>query len=301
VAQAQQLVPERIAALKTVVPAASMQASGAEPTTMNLDLCGVGPVTVRVPPAGSNASHSDLLPRPLFELPVLDAWTKVLATMEADPSERSRAAALVLRAQGLPRAKVGQSVPVTAMEVPQYALQLARMAASTRDASVLGWALSLCEAAPDAAECRALSAQQLVSLAPDDGRNWLLLAADDPTRRHEALRRAATAPIIGSLPALWPSVAAAAPEGLAPYILADLLSQAQVIVPGLPDRAMASSIGMCLVRPTPELRVICTALADAVQQRSQDLPTLGLGEVLGRRLGWSAEKVSAASTRRSAS
>jgi hypothetical protein len=287
----------RTATLAHAAPVVASNATEAAPTSINLDLCGVGPVTIRRPPKGSKEESFDALPRPLGHLARAEAWTQVLATMEADPTERSRAAALVLRASGLLWAEPSLLGPVSLPDTSPYVRQLAALAAHTRDAGVLRWALAVCDRGKDAAECQALSVQQLVALAPDDGRHWLLLAAADPKRRSEALRRAANAPTVGSMPPLWPAVNAAIPAGLPPYITQDLLLMALGVGYGLPDGSLFGVVRDC-ERARGEDRTTCLALADALYLRGQDLMALGIGRVLGERLGWPAERVAAARAER---
>lgn len=266
---------------------------------MNLDLCGVGPVTVSLPPAGNTSSSFDLLPRPLGELPRLEAWTKVLATMEADPSERSRAAALVLRAWGLPGGQEVSFTPVSLAGMEPYARLLVRLAASTHDVGVLQWALSLCELTPGVPECSRLSAEKLVQLDPDDGRHWLRFAAENPQQRQEALRRAVAAPRIGTTQALLPAVEAALPAGLPPYIKHDLLMQAHAIGMRSLDSGLLFATQHC-PRQGGGSPAICSALADALHDRGVDLITVVTGRALGERAGWPTDRIAASKAEQTA-
>lgn len=290
--QVLRIAPEGTDALRAALPAASRPGSDLGLATMDLDLCGVGPVTVRLLPAGSSGSSPELLPRPLRELPRLEAWTKVLATMEADPSERSRAAALVLRAWGLPGGQEPTFTSSSLSGMEPYARQLASMAANTRDVGVLQWAMSLCELTPRVFECSALSAEQLVLLEPDDGRHWLRLAAESPQRGNEALLRAVAAPKIGSQQPLLPAVDAALPTGVPPYIQHDLLMQAHAIGLRSVDGGLMFAAKFC-PRQGGESSTICAALADALHDRGTDLITHGVGRALGERSGWPADRVAA--------
>lgn len=56
---------------------------------------------MRLPPPGTADASLELLPRPLGQHARAEAWPRVLAEMDGSPTERSRAAALVLRASGL--------------------------------------------------------------------------------------------------------------------------------------------------------------------------------------------------------
>ena len=286
--------PARPVASTVAAPRASSAAAEAGPAGTRLDLCGVGPLPIRPPAKGSGPQSFEILPGPMGHLARVEAWRRVLTAMELDPSEHSRAAALVLRASGLLELEATSNFANRALQdgLP-HVLELARQAAGTRDAAVLQWALSLCERAPNAVECQALSVQQLVALAPDNGRNWLLLGKAYPQRQDEALQRAAAAPVIRSLPPLWPAVQAALPAGLPPYLMLDLAVQTIGIHAGLPDSASMNVFSACQ-RPRAAARAACMALADALHQRGQSLITVGIGVALGKRAGWPAEKVAAA-------
>lgn len=293
---AQRVVPvvlERAVAFPAALASAASKPSSAQPSTMNLQLCGVGPVTIRLPPKGAGAESFDPLPGPLGHLARAEAWHQVLAAMESNPSERSRAAALVLRASGLPEADAAMRPVQAPPDTVPVVRQLAELARSTRDAGVLQWALAVCKRYEGVAECQRLSAQQLVVLAPDDGRHWLLLAAVDPLRRKEALLRAAHASTIGVSPPLWPLVDAAAPATLPPYLLQDVLIEAVGVDAAMPDASLHAVATHCTGQGD-EQRTTCLALADALYLRGQDLLTQSVGRGVGKRHGWPTERVAAA-------
>lgn len=277
------------AAAASVLPVA---VAAPRPTQMSLDLCGVGPVSIRLPPPGAPDASFELLPRPLGQHARSEAWSRVLAALDASSADSSRAAALVLRASGLLYAEaspLAQTLPDTT----PYVRQLAALAGGTRDAGVLQWALSVCQRSPRLAECQALSVRDLVALAPEDGRNWLLLAAADAGKRDEALRRAASAPGMGVIPSLTPAVEDAAPPDLPPYLLQELLVHALGVESALVDPAMFGAFHHCRTA-SKEQRDSCAALADVLHQRGTDLLTLGLARSIGGLHGWSPERTARA-------
>lgn len=273
-------------------PQAPAAASAARPSQITLDLCGVGPVPVRLPPPGAADPSFELLPRPLGQHARAEAWARVLDAMDASPTERNRAAALVLRASGLFEAETSPLVQAMPDTTP-FVRQLAALAQGTRDAGVLQWALAVCERTPRLAECQALSVRELVVLAPEDGRNWLLLAAADAAGRDEALRRAASAPVIAAMPSLTPAIEAAAAADLPPYLLQDLLVHAVGVEAAQVNSRLFSALRHCR-EATGERRGTCLALADALQLRGPELTELGVAAGLGKRLGWSPDRVAAA-------
>lgn len=263
------------------------------PAQVSVELCGVGVMPIHVPAPGTAPESFELLPRPLGRDARVEAWEQVLRVLDASAADRDRAAALVLRASGLLDAEAALATLGRSIDTSAHIRQLALLGRQTRDAGVLQWALSVCERLPAAAECQAVSAHDLVHLAPEDGRHWLQLAAVDAEQRNEALRRAAQAPLMGVMPALTSAVRSAAPAGLPPYLLQELLVQAIGVQAALVDRAPYWALGYCRMA-SGEPRAACAALANTLEQRGPDLLSLGVSRIIGARVGWPAARVAAA-------
>ena len=259
------------------------RASGTGPLTV--ELCGVGRVDVKRPEAGQRLSPDERLPH-LFEHALAAAWPQVLAALEQSPVERGRAAALALRAAGLPE--------TDSRDPREFVRQLAQTAARSRDPQIYQWAWSLCTRAPEAPECRELSPQGWLDRAPDDVRGWLLLAQASAAQRDSALRRAAQAETAAPLPALIPWVDGAMPPGMPPYLRLEMLVQTVGIEAAFADRAYFFALAHC--RERSDARDICSALADNLARRGTDTFSLSMARALGRHAGWAPERIAAVDT-----
>lgn len=269
------------AAVSAAVLAPALTAASS-PTSLSLELCGVGRVSLKLSPHGQALPPDAALPH-LFQHAHEAAWPQVLAALDKNPSERGRAAALVLRASGLPGAVHPDRTALVR--------QLAQMAAHSPDPAVYQWAWTLCHRAQGQPECQALSPQGWAERAPNDLRGWLLLAQDDPAARPMALQRAAQARDVVALPPLTPWVDAAIPPGLPPYLRVDLLMQAVGVEAAFTDTAYFYALKHCV--ETPEARATCSALADNLAQRGSDSQSLSMARTIGRRVGWTPERVAA--------
>ncbi len=283
--------------MTTIRPApADPQANEAvvPPTQVTLELCGVGRMPISLPRDSGNEARWELLPRALGQYARTEAWARIVGTLDASPVERERAAAMVLRASGLLQAEAAPATLLQRSDTTPHVQQLATLARQTRDAGVLQWALALCEREPALEACKALTPRDLVALAPQDGRSWLLLAAADADRREEALQRAARAPAISSLPSLAAAVNSAAPASLPPYLRHELQLQALGVELALGDGLPLSFASRHCRQPANQSQSTCAAVAQALQERGPDLLAMVIGRRMGEVQGWSAARVAAA-------
>lgn len=295
---AMQLVPSRAASTPPVTPADAKQAtpaadrSASRPTQLALELCGIGRMSIALPDE-TEGERWELLPRPLGQYARAEAWDRITSTLDASPVDRERAAAMVLRASGLLDGEAAATQLARQSQTTAHVQQLAMLARQTRDVGVLQWALAICQREPALEACVALSPRDLVALAPQDGRNWLLLAAADAGRREEALRRAAQAPTIGSAPSLMVPIEAALPADLPPYLRHELQLQALGFEFALPDPSLSAAASHCR-RAEQNRSSTCGLLAEALQQRGPDLLAMVIGRKIGEGQGWAPTRVAAA-------
>lgn len=275
-------------------PTPAAASAAGRPTHLTLELCGIGRMSIPLPKDEAEGERWELLPRALGQYARAEAWDRVTTALDASPVERERAAAMVLRASGLLDAEAAAMQLTRRPQTTAHVQQLATLARETRDAGVLQWALALCQREPALEACKALSPRDLVALAPQDGRSWLLLAAADADRREEALQRAARAPKISSLPSLAAAVDSAAPASLPPYLRHDLQVQALGIELGLGDGWPWSFASRHCRQPENRGRPTCSALAEALQERGPDLLAMVIGRSMGESQGWPAARVTAA-------
>lgn len=278
--------PETLASQAVRAETQDVPAALADQTS--LELCGIGNVPMPRRISGREAESFELLPGPLGQWARAEAWPRVLAAMQASPLERARAAALVLQASGLLDDAASPAALSARHDTVPFARQLALMAHGTRDAGVLQWALAVCAREPGLAECQTLSAADLVAMAPEDGRSWLLLAAAEPARREEAMRRVAQAPVLSSRPTL--ASAMSPPPGLPPYLWLEMLVQFIGVEATFMDTSMLAVLRYCRA-VGDDGRAVCLALADTLALRGSDLMSLSVARSLGQSLGWPAARL----------
>jgi hypothetical protein len=263
------------------------------PTQIALELCGVGAVSIRLPAKASDRDSAGVLPRHLFDLASAQAWPRVVSALESSPTDRSRAAALVLRAAGLPEPNPAMSPAPQPADGLRYVGELAELGRSTRDPGVLQWALAVCARVPELPQCQAISPADLVALQPEDGWHWLRLGAADKARRDEALVQASQARYFGTEPSLAAAVEAAAPADLLPYLRQKLLIDAIGVQAALPGPVGGHWWFTACAKAASNNTATCLALADTLYMHGHDLRSLGWALGVGKRMGWSSERVKA--------
>lgn len=266
---------------------AHAQDAASTPALQAIEVCGVGSVR-RTGADAPRAGSLEALPPALGVYARREAWPRVLAHLDAWPSDRERATALALRASGLLDAEAQQSPGTVPPEevTDMAARQLAGMAAGTRDMAVLRMALAECRLHPRVTECGALSPQPLVRAEPEDGAHWLELAsvASRAGDRQAALQRAVQARRFSGMPSLVAAVDAAVPPDLPPYLRLELLVQALGIGLRWVDWAAMAPIALC--RDGTLAPAQCVALAEAMLAGAETLDGLSAAEAIGRRGGW---------------
>ncbi len=297
------------AALATARAAAGLKA--AEPVESVLELCGVGRLNLPLPLPEHSAQTPrvraawEALPPALAEPARRQAWLRVQAALSAPrQTERSRAASWVIQAHGpafgqaLQPASGQAETAATTAALPSPAVaaavrSLARLARNSRDATVVHWALAACsrEGQPSA-DCRRLSARDLVRLAPDDGMNWLRVAgqAGAGTAGDAALNKALQAGRFGGATGqLAQLVDAAWPDDLPGYLRLDLLRGSLLFEAGLARPALEAAAALCSAQAMdrPGRRAQCDALARQMLAQGREGGVLDTVASLASRLAWS--------------
>lgn len=296
------------AALATARTAAGLAPK--PPAEVVMNLCGVGRMTIPAAPAaaagtdtGPSQSTLGTLPEPLGKWALNEAWARLLTAMDdAAQPDRIRAAAQVLRAGGVEHEG---TEPVPA-EMQAAARKLARLARRTDDATVMTWALAVCQRTvrPDAnananVDCRRITARDLTRLAPEDASSWISLAALPKlaaAERESAWERAAKAPRwSGTEFRLAQALDEAWPAGLPDYLRVEMSVAAIGVEVALPDRTGWAILRLCSAQSLqqPDLRARCEALARNLQANGGSMRTQGLASGLGARLGWPEAELAA--------
>lgn len=279
-----------------------------------LDVCGVGLV---------KKSEWDAPARTEAMAAAFDRTRdRVAASLIARGDDTSRALGLALEIRG------GQIVrdevvkcdgadcpdPPDRIESPQAAMarmkanvaardQLARLAVNTRNAEVYGLAYSTCRFLNDAdagTACRMLSADQWARLDPDNGHLWMEVAVaarerGDRAAVLEAIHRAGQAKrfdsrfghfAAGLLERLPPDV-----SDLEAYELAGMMLSAESVSMG-GYQVLSAECSAAAVRDANRLQQ-CSAVAESLWRHGTDVVQLSLAQALGKRVGWSNERLDA--------
>lgn len=234
-------------------------------------------------------------PHPEMDAAVRGVKAHTLAAMRASPDELARAAALYL-----------DEVNAAARD------ELASMAVSTRDARVYALAVQVCGrryADTEPGTCRMLSAQQWSRLDRDNAVPWLSVAAQASARQDvaavaDAMHHIATARTADTGWAVVPAmVLAHAPDGDAAMLgtfqlLGDVIGiQAAVAIPGY--RAVTQYCGQEALRDANR-RQTCVDIAEVLANKSTTMIDQAIGAAIGKRVGWSAERLAAFNAERDA-
>ncbi|MBI5257868.1 MAG: hypothetical protein HY855_15290 [Burkholderiales bacterium] len=272
-----------IAAAAATAPAATPRpASPAAPEPGLVEVCGFG--AVRLP--------SDD-PNPLQRIPLaqrLAALEQAEARLGASALPAVRGAGLLIGARArLPGARAGVQ-------------QLARLAAGSQDPALYSLALRACRSWADAenGNCGLLSRAQWARLEPDNLQPWLALAAeaaarDDDEAEATAMRQAALArhsdERAGLLPALVAQGLAHAPplpRALA-HSLARSLQDGWTLTRSSHAEAWCSADALADASRRPT----CEAVAETLALHSTSLADVQSALMIGRHLGWPAERLRA--------
>ena len=298
------LAAERVGRAASAALATARAAAGLTPqppAEVVMDLCGVGRLTVPRPelmdPDKENVTNFETLPAPLGLWARTEAWPRVLAAMEeAAQPERTRAAAQVLRASGMLFAefRLGTQPALPVSEIAQATRSLARLARRTSDATVLSWALAMCEREQQpSVDCKRLSPRELSRLAPDEAQSWLALAfmpGISAAQRDAAMDKAAQAERLGGQSyQLTQAVDSVWPGDVPEYLRLDLLIQALAVDGAMAPQWLYPIARLCNQQALsdPQRALQCEAIARKLQTNETSLQALVFAAGLGKRLGWS--------------
>lgn len=235
----------------------------------------------------------------------------ILDRMRASPNELARAVAVVLSTitdQERRVAMLGLSPPCEGADCPvsesarkaaRHTIDaVARMAVSSTDPKVYGFAFGLCRsrAGSAAGACQMLSAEQWSRLDPGNAEPWqhILAAATargDAVAQDQALFRIAKAQrseagLFGAAGAVLDT----APDDDAAVLPVWGLAMEAFSIGPMP--MLGATKAMCRADALADAnrRQICTAVAETLAERSDTLLVRRLGESLGKEVGWPAER-----------
>lgn len=231
-----------------------------------------------------------------------------LGLMAASPSPRVQAAAHYYRigAAAAAAAGSGDGRP----EAAAHRDALARLAQTTDDAQVYAWAWRACRSAPEASPgaCMQVGAAQWTRIDPDNAEAWLA-AADEARRRKDdaALDDAMFHVAAAERHDPGRAVLAAAVAEYTPHdersLLGSYLAIAQAVrLEGAASGDLQGVLEYCSSAATAEAnrRETCERVAGLLADRSSSVAARNAGIGLGKRLGWTEERIEALSQQRDA-
>ena len=289
---------------------AAAAAASAPLAADEIEVCGIGRV---------KAKGGQPLDRTLFTTASEAAQQRLIATLARQPDELSRATGLLLQRDEGPShanapqpcdgadcnapAEPGESEQQRQARMGANASQrdaLAQMAVATRSPAVYTLAWRACQANPGGA-CQMLSTRQLATLDPNNADAWLEVASEaaqhgDTGLVDEALYRASKATTVDLR---WGQLSALALRNLPPGAPAierhAVMERALGVESALATPGMKVLMQHCdttAVRDGNRLQV-CSDLAELMSKRSTNLLYMAIGQALGARVGWPAERLQA--------
>ena len=216
------------------------------------------------------------------------AWDATTLRLQGAPGVQQQAAALLMN-RHRPNGALQATVPWSAANLSQ----LVALALGSADPVVLQWALRACGTPGQNPSCQGLSARAWPDAEPGNLLAWLALLSDEPQAREEALQgmvQATRAATTWARPAVL--VQAARPADLSPGLRLAFelhlvgLALADVLLPwgGLLKTCSDAHLA------DPLRRGQCQVIAQRLVDRGQDLITVGMGNAMGKRLGWPAQR-----------
>lgn len=179
--------------------------------------------------------------------------------------------------------------------------QLAKQGTATQDARIYAIALRECASAPEQGSCALLNVDQWARLDPDNALPWLHILKrarqrGDEAQTAEALYRIGTAARFEEgLFAAAGRIADNAGAGDVDAIAAQLLALDAVLQAGARQAPFIDLSAVCRAPATADAnrRQACDAAAATLAERSDSALALVTGASLGRRLGWTDDRVDA--------
>jgi hypothetical protein len=223
-----------------------------------------------------------------------------LGLMAASPSPRVRAAAHYYQIGRLASAVAG---PDPRSDGAAHRDALARIAQTTDDAQVYAWAWRACRRAPENAPgaCMQVGAAQWARIDPDNAEAWLA-AADEARRRKDeaALDDAMFHVAVAERHDPGRVALAAVVADYTPHDERSLLGSYLAIAEAVRIDAAAASEWQglseyCSAHATAEAnrRETCERVAPLLADRSTSVAARNVGMTIGKRLGWSEERLGA--------
>lgn len=231
-----------------------------------------------------------------------------LGLMAGSPSPRVRAAAHYFRVGRFASADVAPGDGRLAAAAHRDAL--ARLASTTDDVHVYAWAWRACKGAPEGAPgaCMQVGAAQWARLDPDNAEAWLAVAEE--ARRHKdeaALDDAMFHVAAAERHDPGRMALAAALADYTPHDERSLIGTALAIAQAVRIDAAGSAdwqgvAEYCSAGATAEAnrRETCDRVAGVLAERSTSVAARDVAVTLGRRLGWSEERLEALAREREA-
>ncbi len=210
---------EAVEAAPPTAGAVALDEAGAASALTHWELCGIGRMPV---PPGAGGSAAEL-PASLGEDALRLARQQVAARL-MQGSARARVVSVLM---SRPSDAAGEG----AWQL--WSASVVRAALHSGDAQAMHWAAAACPWAADGPACRTTLLRARVRVEPDNAMHWLAWAEEEPeqsARAWEGLQRATrwTSDRLGIARTLLQESGASAGSGVAPYLMRDLLLQAQM-------------------------------------------------------------------------
>lgn len=220
-----------------------------------------------------------------------DAWDATRQRLLGSADLRQQAAGWLM---DRPDPRASPPSPVLSMPAPA---PLVALALASADPVVLEWAVTVCAADPVQAACQGLSARAWAQAQADNLLAWLPLLGQQAQAQEEALQAMASARRVDSAWMRWVAlVLAARPEGLAPPLRLDFDMRLVALAIATPlQTGWLALLQACRDEALSDARrrSQCGQIAQRLVERGRELMAVGIGQALGTRLGWPADRAQA--------
>lgn len=277
-------LPARPPAIAARVPPVADGRSALSAADAELAHCQGQAAAARQAPGRAEPDEVDL---PADAVGLGATWEDVRRRLQGSSQPLQQASALMMERPAPDPAVPNAGLPDSAL-APLVALALA-----SADPTVLQWALRFCGLRGPLAACQGLSARIWVQAESDNLMAWLELMHREPQALDEALQGMAQAGRVDSAWMRWVAVVLAArPPGLALPVrmafdgrlislgVAEFSANWMLLMKACRDEALADA----------RRRGQCGQIARLLAEHSSDLLSASLGQGLGKRLGWPAER-----------